>query len=153
MVLAGAVGALAVVGAAVFFLDIGDESTAASPSPSPSATSPKLPDGVKCTGADCKGEDPELMGCGGQYAETTSDAMVGSAYIEVRYSEVCNAAWARIGGAAPGSTVTVDSAGESEDDEVADDSGGYTKMVAAKSAKAAKACVETAGGATGCTTP
>lgn len=154
MVLAGAVGALAVVGAAVFFLDIGrDDSAGPEPSPSPSASSPKLPDGVKCTGADCAGEDPELMGCGGQYAETTAEAMVGSAYIEVRYSEVCNAAWARVGGAAPGSTVTVDSAGKAEDDEVTDSSGGYTKMVAAKNEKAVKACVETAGGMTGCTTP
>lgn len=155
MVLAGAVGALAVIGAAVFFLDVGGDGDSAKPEPSssPSQNSPKLPEGVKCSGADCAGEDPELMGCGGQYAETTSDAMVGSAYVEVRYSDVCKASWARVGGATPGTTVTVDSAGEEEDDEVTDASGGYTKMVAAKSAKAAKACVETAGGMTGCTTP
>lgn len=154
MVLLGAVGALAVVGAAVFFLDVGKgDSTEASPAPTPTATSPKLPDGVKCTGADCAGEDPELMGCGGQYAETTDEAMVGNAYVEVRYSEVCNAAWARVGGATPGSTVTIESAGESENDEVTDDSGGYTNMVAAKSEEAATACVRTAGGLTGCTSP
>lgn len=152
MMLLGAVGALAVVGAAVFFLDLGGQSTAApEPTTSPSAEAPKLPEGVKCSGADCAGEDPELMGCGGQYAETTTDAMVGNAYVEIRYSKVCKAAWARVSNATPGTTVTVEEADATEQDEVTDSNSGYTRMVAAKSAESAVACVETAGGLTGCT--
>nr|WP_308405793.1 DUF2690 domain-containing protein [Streptomyces tardus] len=155
MMLAGAVGALAVIAGAVFLLDLGggDESAKPEASASPSEKRPELPDGVKCVGEDCAGEDPELMGCGGQYAETTSEAMVGNAYVEVRYSKVCNAAWARVGTATPGTTVTVEAGGSSQDDEVADSNSAYTKMVAAKSARAAEACVETAGGLTGCTNP
>ncbi|MBB1255698.1 DUF2690 domain-containing protein [Streptomyces sp. OF3] len=153
MVLAGAVGALVVVAGAVFFLESGGEANAKpEPKPSPTKAAVKLPDGVKCSGGDCTGEDPELMGCGGQYAETSADAMVGTTYVEVRYSDVCKAAWARIGGASPGTKVTVSSAGESESDEVTEGTGGYTMMVAAKNAEAAKACVETATGTRGCTT-
>jgi transcriptional regulator with XRE-family HTH domain len=152
MFLAGVVGALAVIAAALFVFDMRGESQAATePSPTPTKVDKKLPAGVKCSGEDCTGEDPELMGCGGQYAETTSDAVVGNAYIEVRYSEVCAASWARVTDAAPGVTLRIASAKNAEKSEVGQNTDAYTKMVAAKSAEAAKACLETAGGTEECT--
>ena len=36
------------------------------------------------------------MGCGGQYAKSSNSALVGPSIVEVRYSKVCKAAWARI---------------------------------------------------------
>ncbi|UGY93226.1 helix-turn-helix domain-containing protein [Streptomyces gobiensis] len=154
MFLAGVVGALAVIGAAVFLFDLGggEDQAAAEPTTAPTKPAPKLPAGVKCSGEDCAGEDPELMGCGGQYAETTSDAIFSGAYIEVRYSEVCKAAWARVTDAAPGATVRITADQKTEDSKVGEDTDGYTKMVAAKNAEAARVCLETAVGAEGCTT-
>lgn len=152
MFLAGVVGAVAVIAAALFVFDMRSESQAApEPSPSPTKAVKKLPAGVKCSGEDCTGEDPELMGCGGQYAETTSDAVVGSAYIEVRYSEVCAASWARVTDAVPGATLRITAAKNAEKSEAGQDTDGYTKMVAAKSAEAAEACLESADGTEGCT--
>ncbi|WP_431783204.1 DUF2690 domain-containing protein [Streptomyces chumphonensis] len=155
MLLAGGVSALAVLAATFFFVDLpgGGDEAAAEPTPPPrKATEPKLPDGVLCSGADCTGEDPELMGCGGQYAETTSDAMIGTAYVEVRYSEVCKAAWARIGAAEPGDTVviTADTDAEASED-LGGNTEGYTMMVAAKSPDVVRICVERAGASQGCT--
>jgi Protein of unknown function (DUF2690)/Helix-turn-helix domain len=153
MFLAGVVAALVVIAASLFVFDLRGESQAA-PEPSsstPTKTDRKLPAGVKCSGDDCTGADPELMGCGGQDAETVSDAIVGNAYIEVRYSEVCAASWARVTDAVPGSTLRITSGRKAEKSEVGEDTDGYTNMVAAESARAARTCLETAGGSEGCT--
>ncbi|WP_461031001.1 DUF2690 domain-containing protein, partial [Streptomyces sparsus] len=153
MFLAGVAGALAVIGVAFFFLDLGGSGQAApEPEPVPTKVDPKLPAGVECSGADCAGKDPETMGCGGQYAETTSDAMVGGAYIEVRYSEVCKAAWARVTDADPGATVSISAHKKSQSDEVGENTDGYTMMVAAKTDADAQVCLEGAAGSKGCTT-
>ncbi|MDK1472771.1 DUF2690 domain-containing protein [Streptomyces sp. 549] len=153
MFLAGVAGALAVIGVAFFFLDLGGSGQAApEPEPVPTKVDPKLPAGVECTGADCAGKDPETMGCGGQYAETTSDAMIGNAYIEVRYSDVCKAAWARVTDAEPGATVRITAHKKSQTDEVGENTDGYTKMVAAKTDSSARVCLEGGTGPQGCTT-
>ncbi|MCZ7433127.1 helix-turn-helix domain-containing protein [Streptomyces sp. WMMC1477] len=154
MLLVGGLCALGVVAGGFFFLGLpgGGDEAAAEPTPPPSPTAPALPEGVKCTGADCSGEDPELMGCGGQYAATTSDAMIGTAYVEVRYSEVCEAAWARIGAARPGDTVTITTDGGDEAaEDLGDSTEGYTMMVAAGDPESVQICVERAGAVQGCT--
>lgn len=127
MFLAGALGALLVVAAAVLLTDLGNGrkggaagasgtpsasagTVPAAPSagtPSPGASTPRLPPGVGCFGAECAGRDPETMGCGSPYATTAASRTVGTARVEVRYSEACGAAWARVTGAAPGDTVAV----------------------------------------------
>ncbi|MFI1209025.1 helix-turn-helix domain-containing protein [Streptomyces sp. NPDC020802] len=154
MFLAGVVGALVVIAAAVFLTNSGGDGkdeNEARPTPSPTV-SKELPAGVECNGADCAGKDPEEMGCGGTLAQTVEKAVVGTAQVEVRYSETCGAAWARITAAGPGDSVRI-SAGSAaaQTAEVDTDTDAYTPMVAVKNATQAKACGTLQGGQEGCT--
>ncbi|MFI6642205.1 DUF2690 domain-containing protein [Streptomyces sp. NPDC050504] len=153
--LAGVVGALLVIAAAVLLLDLGGdekEPRAKTPPPAPASSTPvEPPADVKCTGAKCTGQDPETMGCGGQYARTVSRATVGTATVEVRYSETCSASWARLTKAAPGAKVTVEAAGKTGNGTVNAGKDAYTPMVAVKAAADAKACATLASGTKGCT--
>ncbi|MFF5918124.1 DUF2690 domain-containing protein [Streptomyces flavochromogenes] len=164
----GVIGALLVVTAALLLVDLGGSGSrgegdkAAAP---PTMTAPpttqraSLPPGVRCAGPDCTGQDPEAMGCGGPLATTVARAVVGAAQVEVRYSETCGAAWARLTGGAPRDTVTI-RAGDAErratvaagTDTVAKETDAYTPMVAVTSRTAARACGQLADGAEGCTT-
>ncbi|MER6155005.1 DUF2690 domain-containing protein [Streptomyces sp. NPDC001868] len=157
MFLAGAVGALVVI-AAAFFLTNGDGKDRAEGKPptSPSnsiGTNPDLPPGVKCSGKDCDGKDPETMGCIGNLVRTTDEATVGTTRVEVRYSKTCQAAWARITGAAQGDEVqvTVGTAKQTAAIEAAGDNIAYTQMIAVKDAGEATACATLASGRKGCT--
>ncbi|MEU1373899.1 DUF2690 domain-containing protein [Streptomyces triculaminicus] len=155
----GAVGALFVVAAAVLLLGADDESrTAQGVVPTPSATSPALqaPDGVKCAGNDCAGKDPETMGCGGKHATTAGSATVGASYLEVRYSKVCGAAWARITQAAPGDTLRISATGapaRAESGTVDRGADGHTRMIAVADSSQASACAQLMSGRKGCTLP
>ncbi|MGW1815067.1 XRE family transcriptional regulator [Streptomyces sp. NPDC002125] len=156
--LTGTVGALMLLAGAVLLTDLGggEDGTgaaAATPSARPATSGPGLPAGVGCTGADCTGQDPEAMGCGGQFAGTVARATVGGGLVEVRYSETCGAAWARITQASPGDTVRI-TAGPAEQEGTVDaDADAYTPMVAVERAADAEACATLASGTTGCTTP
>ncbi|MFJ2767424.1 DUF2690 domain-containing protein [Streptomyces sp. NPDC087300] len=157
MFLAGTVGALVVIAAAVLLTRGGDDKNdEAKPSATPSSSGADLPAGVECSGTDCAGKDPENMGCGGELAKTTSRATIGTkTVIEVRYSKVCGAAWARITQAAPGDEVEITGGGggtgAKQTGTVDKDFDAYTPMVAAKSGTAAKACATLKSGQTGCT--
>ncbi|MET9555677.1 XRE family transcriptional regulator [Streptomyces sp. NPDC006645] len=155
------VGALLVIAGAVLLTDLGGgggddtDKVARTPSAKPSASASELPAGVKCAGDDCIGEDPELMGCGGEFAETATTAKVGTAVVEVRYSETCGVAWARITEAGPGDTVEIASAkggGPPQTGTVNADKDAYTPMVAVTSAADAEACATLTTGVEGCTT-
>ncbi|MET8328736.1 DUF2690 domain-containing protein [Streptomyces sp. NPDC005181] len=159
--LAGVVGALMVIAAAVLLTGPGGDDSgkkaAATPSASPGTSAPELPEGVKCSGADCTGKDPEDMGCGGRFARTASSVTVGGSLVEVRYSETCAAAWARITRATPGDTVRIAAGGAAGQDGAVDagtdtDTDAYTPMVAVKKAADARACATLASGTKGCTT-
>ncbi|PSM44224.1 hypothetical protein C6Y14_07740 [Streptomyces dioscori] len=153
MFLAGVAGALVLVAAAVYVTSSGGDGDKNEAKPSPSPTvSKELPAGVECSGTDCAGKDPENMGCGGTLAQTVEKAVVGTAQVEVRYSETCGAAWARITAAGAGDTVRI-SAGSAaaQTAEVETDTDAYTPMVAVKSATGAKACATLASGVEGCT--
>ncbi|MFI1411617.1 DUF2690 domain-containing protein [Streptomyces sp. NPDC020707] len=154
MFLAGVAGALVLVAVAVYVTSSrgdGDGGNQAKPTPSPTV-SKELPPGVECYGAQCAGKDPENMGCGGTLAQTVEKAVVGTAQVEVRYSETCGAAWARITAAGVGDTVRI-AAGSAaaQTAEVETDTDAYTPMVAVKSATGAKACATLASGVEGCT--
>ncbi|MFG3248368.1 DUF2690 domain-containing protein [Streptomyces sp. NPDC048187] len=154
---AGVVGVLVVVAGAFFFLKDGDDrkNEGAEPSPSPTVTSEaQLPPGVKCSGDACTGKDPERMGCGGDLVTTGASAVVGTAAVEVRYSKVCGAAWARVTQAAQGDEVKVSAGGANEQRATvgtAGDTAAYTTMVAVKSVADATACATLASGTEGCT--
>ncbi|RII21075.1 hypothetical protein DSC45_01545 [Streptomyces sp. YIM 130001] len=156
MFLAGVVGAVVVIAAAFFLTDIGgggDDQAAQAPTPSPTTNEADLPVGVECSGDDCTGEDPEAMGCSGEYAKTTNEVTVGTALVEVRYSKTCGAAWARIKQAAVGDEVAIAPAGAKGDEQSATVKDGdvYTPMVAVSKASAAKACATLKIGTEGCT--
>ncbi|MFE0649022.1 DUF2690 domain-containing protein [Streptomyces sp. NPDC059534] len=157
---AGILGALLVVTAALLLVDLGGEGGAGGPTAAPPVTTapttaPRtgLPAGVKCAGADCAGRDPEAMGCGGPLADTVARTRVGAALVEVRHSATCAAVWARITGAAPGDTVTVEAAGAVERAVLAEgaDNDAYTPMLAVASAADARACGTLVDGRVGCT--
>ncbi|MDQ0941289.1 DUF2690 domain-containing protein [Streptomyces sp. V1I1] len=157
MFLAGLVGALLVIAAAVLLTDLGGDGTdgkpAAKPPPAaPTTSSPQLPAGVKCSGKACTGQDPEAMGCGGEFAKTVSSATVGKTFVEVRYSKTCQAAWARITQAAPGDALQISVAGKSAQNELVNaDNDAYTPMTAVAAPAEAKACATLKTGVTGCT--
>ncbi|MGW7077076.1 XRE family transcriptional regulator [Streptomyces sp. NPDC054871] len=154
MFLAGVVGALVVIAAAVFLTDFGKDdkgNESAKPPASPSTSDKDLPEGVECSGKSCTGKDPETMGCGGELAATTTRATVGKAVVEVRYSKTCGAAWARITQAAPGDKVTISGDGAKQNGTVNADLDAYTPMVAVKDGASAEACATLKAGQTGCT--
>lgn len=155
MFLAGVVGVLVVI-AAVFFLTDGggkkNEDAVQSPSPSVT-TDPDLPAGVQCSGDSCTGKDAETMGCSGDLVTTAKTATVGTAVVEVRYSETCGAAWGRVTQAGQGDevVVTVGKTKETGTITAVGDTIAYTPMVAVKDAGEATACVTLAAGQEGCT--
>ncbi|MGI5402413.1 XRE family transcriptional regulator [Streptomyces sp. CA-135486] len=159
MFLVGLVGALLVIAAAVLLTDLGGDggdakAASRTPSATPTTSSPQLPAGVKCSGKDCTGQDPETMGCGGQFAKTVSSATVGNALVEVRYSKTCQAAWARITRAAPGDTVQISAGGEGAQNGLVNaDNDAYTPMTAVTGPADAKACATLKTGGKGCTAP
>ncbi|MFE9039540.1 DUF2690 domain-containing protein [Streptomyces sp. NPDC007818] len=156
---AGIVGAALVVTAAVLLVDLGGSDAPPAAAPTPSATTtptptPSLPDGVRCTGADCGGEDPETMGCGGPLATTVARTRIGGALVEVRHSAVCAAAWARISEAAAGDEVSVQAGTAIQVANVpaGGDTDAYTAMIPVGSPTAARACARVGDGTgDGCT--
>ncbi len=147
---------LVVIAGAFFLLNDGggEKNEGAGPSPSPTATATrKLPPGVKCSGDSCTGKDAEVMGCGGDLVTTAETATVGTAVVEVRYSETCGAAWGRVTQAGQGDEVSVSAGGAEETGAVttAGDTVAYTPMVAVGAAGDAKACVTLSSGEKGCT--
>ncbi|MFF4348082.1 XRE family transcriptional regulator [Streptomyces sp. NPDC001530] len=155
MFLAGIVGALVVVAVAVYLTSGGDKKNAGDTPKTPATSAsvnPDLPAGVKCSGADCTGKDPENMGCGGELAKTTTSVTVGRTLVEVRYSKTCGAAWARITQAAVGDQVEVSSGSAAKQTGSVDaDTDAYTPMVAVKDAGDATACATLKSGQKGCT--
>lgn len=158
MFLGGVVGALAVIAGAVLLTDLGGardktKNVAATPSPAASTGTTTLPAGVKCSGEDCTGQDPEAMGCGGEFAKTTATVRVGEAKVEVRYSEICKAAWARITAAAPGDTVEISVRAKGRQTGLVNaDKDAYTPMTAVAAGAEPKACaIVQATGAKTCT--
>ncbi|MFF7867136.1 DUF2690 domain-containing protein [Streptomyces qaidamensis] len=153
---AGVVGVLVVIAGAFYLTGGGgdDEAKGGAKSPSPTvSTDPKLPPGVKCSGADCTGKDAEAMGCSGDLVTTARTATVGTTVVEVRYSETCKAAWGRITQAAQGDEVEISSGKAKQTGSItaAGDTIAYTPMVAVKGVADAKACATLTAGGQGCT--
>ncbi|RXS66070.1 XRE family transcriptional regulator [Streptomyces sp. TM32] len=159
MILVGAAGAVLMATAAVLLLNPGAEATKKAAAPKPPVAPPPrvqsaLPDGVRCTGDECAGKDPEKMGCGGQHAITPSRGLAGRTLIEVRYSTVCHTAWARLSRAAQGDQATISAGGHRATARAERAGDAYTPMVAVSGdpAKVA-ACGTTVAGVKGCSRP
>ncbi|MGP3945530.1 DUF2690 domain-containing protein [Streptomyces sp. 6N106] len=156
----GLVGALLLVAGAVLLIDAGGdgEKRGERPTTAPATSARQPPAGVKCAGEDCTGQDPQAMGCGAA-ATTTADATVGTAYVEVRYSKTCRAAWARITRAAPGDVIQIKAPGaqggaeRAQHSRVDADGDAYTKMISVDATARTTACATLTGGTRGCTAP
>lgn len=150
---AGALGAALIIAIGFFVLKGTGGEPEAKKSPSPTASAPQLPAGVKCVGAGCGGKDPEAMNCGGDLALNSTEAVIGSVTVQVRYSKTCKAAWARIQGAAPGDVVRLQKGTTSSKKGTvsASDTDAYTPMMAVDAASDVKACATLASGQRGCT--
>ncbi|OEJ94740.1 XRE family transcriptional regulator [Streptomyces thermolilacinus] len=161
MFFAGALGTLLIFGAAMLLSGLGDSGEpqpAARPAdakpaaPPGTGATPSLPVGVGCYRGACDGQDPHTMGCGGAHASTVASTIVDTALVEVRYSRVCRASWARISRAAPGDTVEVTAPGGTTRSATADaDGDAYTPMVVLPAGTDASACAALLTGTTGCT--
>lgn len=155
VITAAAAGIALVVTAAVLLTGSGDDSKAAeraaTPSPKAVTSAPALPAGVGCGGAGCTGKDPEDMGCGGEHARTISSATVGGAFIEVRYSKTCSAAWARITKGGAGDSVEITAGTAAQNGTVKSAAEAYTPMVAVRKVADVQACATLASGTQGCT--
>ena len=85
---------------------------------------------INCQGASCTGLDPVHAGCAGDaYTVATRQTAVGT--VELRYSNLCKANWARISNAKPGQSFFVlNSLNEIESFQVPSGStNAYTNMV------------------------
>ncbi|MGW7514402.1 DUF2690 domain-containing protein [Streptomyces sp. NPDC054796] len=108
---------------------------------------------AKCHGSTCDGKDPVDKGCGGD-AWTSAAEQPEKSYVEVRYSSVCRAAWARIKSAHPGDRIElVREDGRTYDETVPDDANlaAFTFMLGAPAPQDVKACWELKSGDKGCT--
>ncbi|MGK5498340.1 DUF2690 domain-containing protein [Streptomyces sp. URMC 125] len=152
-VLAGAASVLVLVAVGAFVVGTGGGGKAgdAAPAASPAVPGTQGPSGgVRCSGDDCTGHDPEAMGCGGPHARTVAQAPVDGAHVEIRYSGACRAAWARVTGAARGDTLSVTARDAAQEETVGEAGEAYTPMVAAADPAAPSACVVSAAGPRGC---
>ncbi|GAA3165803.1 DUF2690 domain-containing protein [Streptomyces ramulosus] len=152
---AGAGGALLLVAAAALLVRPGSSDAAprTPASAQPAERSPLPPPGVRCTADGCMGHDPETSGCAAK-AVTTARGTAGDVLIEVRYSADCEAAWARMVGADPGSQVSVSAHGHSARATAGRSGAATTPMVTVPGAPGtATACGTTARGAQGCAQP
>jgi hypothetical protein len=131
-----------VVVAAALVLPSGILGTTAVPSTSSAYT-------VGCRGPQCTGQDPHAMACDIDTA-SYADLRVGQAYLELRISDQCGAAWARVSRSTVGDQVLVaDQGGRSETTTVgnAASTGQYvpTSMIAVDRHSQARACLEHGG--------
>ncbi|MCK7621737.1 XRE family transcriptional regulator [Streptomyces sp. RS10V-4] len=106
-----------------------------------------------CFQESCRGADPKTSGCAGD-AWTAALTRVHDVYLELRYSDSCKAAWARISWGTPGdiAKVMADN-GASYQEHVRYDTDVYSPMVAAEASSQARACAIVRSGARGCTGP
>ncbi|MER0447806.1 DUF2690 domain-containing protein [Streptomyces sp. Edi4] len=170
MFLAGVVGALLVITAAVLLTGRGgpaddkpatarppaaaqSSSRTAAPPSHTAAPAAALPPGVSCLAASCTGQDPETTRCADTSVRTVGSARVGVAVVEVRYSRTCEAAWARLRRVVPGDRVRI-SAGALARDAVVQGAGRdtYTRMLAVQGPAAARACATLTDKRSGCAT-
>jgi hypothetical protein len=110
---------------------------------------------VGCHGTQCAGGEPEGMACAID-AASFADLRLGHTYVELRISDQCGAAWARVSHPAVGDRVlVVDQDGRSEAVTIPDDAATEqyvpTRMIAADRHSHVRACVESGDGERQCT--
>jgi hypothetical protein len=109
---------------------------------------------TRCFEDGCAGQDPNDARCAGD-AWTSALTQVRGVYVELRYSDACRAAWARISWGTVGDVAeVVPSAGAPRRDRVHYDTDVYSPMVPAPDPSDARACaVLVPSGVRRCTAP
>ena len=152
VVAVAAVAALAVIAAVVWW----KPAPPAGPHTGPATSATDTESGAlrtRCFQDSCGGKNPNDMGCAGD-AWTAALTRVHGVYVELRYSDSCKAAWARISWGSPGDTAkVVANDGASYQEHVHYDTDVYSPMVASDASSKSRACVILTSGAHGCTTP
>ncbi|MFC8518887.1 helix-turn-helix domain-containing protein [Streptomyces sp. NPDC057257] len=112
--------------------------TADARSASPSAVGPR------CRGAACEGRSPVEMYCGAAPDTLARRRMATGAWMEVRYSEVCGASWARTWGTRVGDRIEVSAGGAVRGARIRNgtdaDAFIYTRMVVTGPGAVVRAC-------------
>ncbi|MFD6168241.1 helix-turn-helix domain-containing protein [Streptomyces coeruleorubidus] len=118
-----------------------------SPPPSPSAPAPR------CRAAACEGRSPMHMRCGTAPLTLASHRTSTGAHLELRYSEKCEAGWARMWSTRIGDRLELNRAGAGRrphsaevTDDIAAQSYVYTPMTEARSGTTVRACFRPAAG-------
>ncbi|MFF4753669.1 helix-turn-helix domain-containing protein [Streptomyces sp. NPDC002514] len=143
-----------VVGGAAIALWTTHRTNASAVSERPAATggSGTKPLHVSCFEQSCTGMDPKAQGCGDPW--TSALTRIDGVYVELRYSDSCKAAWARISWSGVGDIArVVGASGTTEQDRVHYDTDVYSPMVGADTPSDARACTVLTSGAHGCTKP
>jgi transcriptional regulator with XRE-family HTH domain len=105
---------------------------------------------INCFAESCTGKDPAQAGCGDVW--TAAKVHADGAWVELRYSDACKAAWSRISWAHPGDIARVVRAdGRTYQRAIRYDGDTFSAMVAAASPTTARACALLLSGAYPCT--
>lgn len=108
---------------------------------------------TRCFEGSCTGQDPQETGCGGD-AWTAALSRTHGVYVELRYSDTCKAAWARISWGVVGDIArVVTTTDTTREDKVHYDTDVYSPMVAADTPADARACTILTSGSRLCTKP
>ncbi|GAA2424699.1 helix-turn-helix domain-containing protein [Streptomyces coeruleofuscus] len=118
-----------------------------SPPPSPSAPAPR------CRAAACEGRSPMHMRCGTAPLTLASHRTSTGAHLELRYSEKCEAGWARMWSTRIGDRLELNRAGAGRrphaaevTDDIAAQSYVYTPMTESRPGTTVRACFRPAAG-------
>jgi hypothetical protein len=113
------------------------------------ASSPTRQLETSCFSDSCTAKDPKQTGCAGD-AWTAALTRIQGVYVELRYSDACKAAWARISWGRPGDVAQVIADhGRTLQAKVHYDTDVYTAMTVAMTPSGARACTTL----TACTQP
>ena len=109
---------------------------------------------TNCYGESCTGKDPKQTGCAGDAWTAAMTRVQQQVYVELRYSDACRAAWARISWGRPGDVAQViGGRGRTFRNTVHYDTDTFTAMTAASSPSGARACTVLTTAVRGCTRP
>lgn len=131
-------------GVAVSVLPLMDGEGAQGSEPLPSAPQSGYVLTSRCHGASCEGKDPISMVCGIAPVSIDTHHTATGADVEVRYSERCGTAWARMWGARIGDRVDITGAGPTHEvrtaDQVDAETYVFTEMTAARPGQPLRYC-------------
>jgi hypothetical protein len=149
MAVLASVCAIAAGGLSVALVLLAGQSADPRPSPPPSPSVPA----PRCRAAACEGQSPMHMRCGAAPLTLASHRTSTGAHLELRYSDKCEAGWARMWSTRIGDRLELNQAGGGRrphsaevTDDIAAQSYVYTPMTEARPGTTVRACFRPAAG-------